>query len=169
MSREKLYNFKMISKKEVGKRIRQFGESHFKNMTDFAKALEMTTLGQLYVYLSGRSYPGFELLDKLRRLGMDIVALMKEQASEPKKVVAEESQEYQLDEKLRYRSSEEKKAVENAVNSLMYISRSYIDFSDENSIRMLRKILIEAELKRYRRYGSKEFQEFIAKWKNANE
>lgn len=159
----------MVSKEEVGRRIRRFGEARFSSMAEFARQLGMKSAQHLYVYLRGKAYPGFELLDRLRRLGLDMRSLMEDLPPSPEPVVAEEREEYRLDERLHFRSEEEKKSVEDAVNWILYISRSYVDFSDEPTIKVLRRILLEAELKRYRRYGSAEFRNFVSKWKSEQE
>ena len=60
---------------EVSKRLREFAESHYSSITDFANALEMMPQ-TLNLYLSGRSLPGNNLQKKLRALGCDIEWLM---------------------------------------------------------------------------------------------
>ena len=60
----------MIDKKEVGHRLRKFGESKFGQMKLLAESLDMTSQS-LQSYLTGRSIPGAVILSKLKALGCD--------------------------------------------------------------------------------------------------
>jgi transcriptional regulator with XRE-family HTH domain len=60
-----------IDKQAVGIRLREFGESRFPKIKDFAEALGMPPSSLQSSYFNGRSLPGAELLLKLMNLGCD--------------------------------------------------------------------------------------------------
>jgi hypothetical protein len=138
----------MVSKEEAGRRIRQFGQSRFKTMAEFRRALGFKSDQHLYCYLRGESYPGFELLDKLRRLGCNIDDLMRDEGAA---ALAEQKAEYGTGKEIRYKSDAEKREVEAAVEALVDVAASYFQFAEPATVKTLKQILTEEELKRHRR------------------
>jgi len=65
----------MTTQSEIGERLRQFGESRFETMAEFARALGISPQN-LNAYLSGRRLPGNKMERKLKELGCDIVWLL---------------------------------------------------------------------------------------------
>ncbi len=59
-------------KLEIGKRLREFGESKFDKIKDFAEALDIVPSALQSTYFKGRSTPGGELLIKLSNMGCDL-------------------------------------------------------------------------------------------------
>jgi len=59
----------------IADRIREFGESNFNSLGDFAKALGLSPQG-LNKYISGHNVPGAELLVKLIGLGADVYYIL---------------------------------------------------------------------------------------------
>ena len=64
------------TKKEIGSRLKEFGESRYKTLKEFAEALEMHPSSLISKYFSGSSIPGGEFLTKLSALGCDIYWLL---------------------------------------------------------------------------------------------
>jgi transcriptional regulator with XRE-family HTH domain len=64
----------MNIKQEIGQRLRQFGLTKFKSMSEFARALGMSQQN-LNGYLSGNRLPGNKMEERLRLLGCDIILL----------------------------------------------------------------------------------------------
>lgn len=62
----------MIKKREIGLRIKEFGERNFTSIAEFSRQLGMKTRQELYTYIYGRSIPGGDLLSKMSELGCDI-------------------------------------------------------------------------------------------------
>ena len=55
----------------IGQKLKEFGETKFKSVTDFAEALGIKR-EQLYPYYNNTSIPGGEILKRLSELGCDI-------------------------------------------------------------------------------------------------
>ena len=67
---------KTLNNTEIGLRLREFGESKFDKVKDFAEALEMAPSSLQASYLSGRNAPGAPMIAKLIKLGCDIEWLL---------------------------------------------------------------------------------------------
>lgn len=141
----------MLSKEEVGRRIRSWGESHFRSMAEFARALGFNSTQHLYVYLRGKAYPGFELLDRLRKLGMDVGRLFADGGSAGAPSVAETASHYASNGEIEFRSKQERAEVERAVGALVQLAYSYFEYADEETTADLKAVFTRAELERYRR------------------
>ncbi len=74
MSSEKYKKIIASPKKEIGERLRQFGQSKFKTVAEFARALGVRPQN-LNSYLNGSFTPGNKMEEKLRALGCDIIWL----------------------------------------------------------------------------------------------
>jgi len=64
----------MVVYKEIGERLRLFGQAKFSSMTDFANALGVKPQ-TLNSYLSGKVRPGNSLEARLKKMGCDIIWL----------------------------------------------------------------------------------------------
>jgi len=76
---------------EIGHRIKLFGERKFKSVAELSRKLHYKNRQQIYDYISGKSYPGGELLIKLAKLGCDINWLL---LGEEKFIVKERRVDY---------------------------------------------------------------------------
>lgn len=112
----------MIKKREIGLRIKEFGERNFTSMAEFSRQLGMKTRQELYTYIHGRSIPGGDLLSKMSELGCDINWLLtgKEPAASQ---VKEPSLSYSaaIDERF--------KKLEERINHLEEINTKWMQFS----------------------------------------
>lgn len=61
-----------VNKEGIIKRLREFGDSNFKNYKIYAENIGITYSTLLGTYFSGKSLPGAPLLYKLAKLGCDI-------------------------------------------------------------------------------------------------
>lgn len=59
-------------KKEVGKRLKEFGLKHYNTLSDFARALDVEYSYMSSNYFAGRSLPGMPMLAHLLKLGCDL-------------------------------------------------------------------------------------------------
>lgn len=57
--------------RDIGDRIRKFGEDNFTSMVEFASYLEVSK-ANLNQYLQGKNPPGFKMLSRLLLLGCDL-------------------------------------------------------------------------------------------------
>ena len=132
-----------IDKKEIGKRLAEFAD-RFGRRAEFARALGLKNSQQLYVYLNGQSFPGFELLAKLRELGCDPNWLISGESSAILLPVAIEGK--------NDLSSKEMDAVEEEVEKMVRLIKAARDTSQpltSSSARELRGALRKWAVKEY--------------------
>lgn len=65
----------MGAERQIGQRLRDFGDGHYNSLVEFARALEISPQ-QLNAYVSGQRIPGNAMQSRLRDLGCDIEWLM---------------------------------------------------------------------------------------------
>ncbi len=138
-----------IDKKEIGKRLTEFAD-RFGRRAEFARALGLKNNQQLYVYLNGQSFPGFELLAKLRELGCD-----------PNWLIAGESSAFILPVALERKpelDSKEMDAVEEEVEKMVRLIKAARDRSHpmtSSSARELQELLRKWAAQQYRKENEK--------------
>jgi hypothetical protein len=79
---------------EIGKKIRDFGETKFSSINKFASAMEMSA-PNLQQYLRGDREPGSPFLIKLKNLGCDMNWLLSEE-DESGLIIKEPSMKYKI-------------------------------------------------------------------------
>ncbi len=62
-------------KKEVGKRLKEFGLKNYNTLSDFARALDVEYAYMGNNYFNGHSLPGMPMLAHLLKLGCDLAFL----------------------------------------------------------------------------------------------
>ena len=138
-----------IDKKQVGKRLGEFAE-RYGSRVEFARVLGLKNSQQLYVYLNGQSFPGFELLAKLRELGCD-----------PNWLIAGESSAVLLPVAIEGKNdlgSKEMDAVEEEVEKMVRLIKASRDTSQpmtSSSARELREVLRKWAAQQYRKENKK--------------
>lgn len=65
--------------------------------------------------------------------------------------VAEKGAEYEAEKKIDYKSDAERREVEAAVEALVNVAASYFQYAEPATVKTLKRILTEEELKRHRR------------------
>lgn len=130
-----------LDKEAVGRRLKEFSQ-RFDSLTEFAGALGMRRQ-QLYPYLNGQSLPGFEIIARLRELGLDPNWLIAGESGVPSVPVWK-------GEKLQYDSPEMRQAVEREVDGLVKIAQLWRSPINPALARELRQALRKFAIKQYR-------------------
>lgn len=106
-----------IDKIAVGKRLKEFGSSKFKNMKEFAEYLGFSPGTFQTTYLKGRSLPGAKIIGKLVKIGCDINWLLHGEKNEVLRVTDTED-------KYNKQLKEENKKLNAKLESIRKLARS---------------------------------------------
>lgn len=132
----------MVDKKFVAQVLKEFADQ-FDSLAEFARGLQMENPQQLYPYFNAKSLPGFELLVKLRRLGLDPNRLMDFEGKPSSITMLKEK-------KLEYDSEQMRKEVEKDVDRLVKTTQLWRPPIKPALARELRQVLRMWMIKQYR-------------------